>query len=213
MSKSIRANSTDNKPSSHKTRKQRPKRPRNRGLILKFSSTASGTDSTRSTSKIQWTQYFLGVKLGLFPVTVTSHPDLLRAAPARDRARALSLAYVARLTRTNLSGEPARRLRAHRDRQGPDAAPGHRPARPAQLAHPGGHLHRLPTSASCSVARSSPSASSTSTGVGGYLFTGIHNRDGVSVVGTVTVLVLVFLLANLLVDLLYGVLDPRISHD
>jgi len=25
--------------------------------------------------------------------------------------------------------------------------------------------------------------------------------------------VLVFLLANLLVDLLYGVLDPRISHD
>ena len=50
-------------------------------------------------------------------------------------------------------------------------------------------------------------------GVGGYLFTGIHNRDGVSVVGTVTILVLVFLLVNLVVDLLYGVLDPRISHD
>jgi oligopeptide transport system permease protein len=33
------------------------------------------------------------------------------------------------------------------------------------------------------------------------------------VVGTVTILVLVFLLANLLVDMLYGVLDPRISHD
>jgi oligopeptide transport system permease protein len=29
----------------------------------------------------------------------------------------------------------------------------------------------------------------------------------------VTILVLVFLFANLLVDLLYGVLDPRISHD
>jgi oligopeptide transport system permease protein len=29
----------------------------------------------------------------------------------------------------------------------------------------------------------------------------------------VTILVLVFLLANLLVDMLYGVLDPRISHD
>jgi len=38
-------------------------------------------------------------------------------------------------------------------------------------------------------------------------------NDGVAVVGTVTILVLVFLLANLLVDLLYGVLDPRISHD
>jgi oligopeptide transport system permease protein len=49
--------------------------------------------------------------------------------------------------------------------------------------------------------------------VGGYLFQGIHNHDGVAVVGTVTILVLVFLFANLLVDLLYGVLDPRISHD
>jgi oligopeptide transport system permease protein len=50
-------------------------------------------------------------------------------------------------------------------------------------------------------------------GVGGYLFQGIHNHDGVAVVGTVTILVLVFLFANLAVDLLYGVLDPRISHD
>ena len=33
------------------------------------------------------------------------------------------------------------------------------------------------------------------------------------VVGTVTCLVLVYLLVNLLVDLLYGALDPRISHD
>lgn len=50
-------------------------------------------------------------------------------------------------------------------------------------------------------------------GVGGYIFTGIGNRDGIAVVGAVTVLVLVYLLVNLLVDLLYGVLDPRISND
>lgn len=31
-------------------------------------------------------------------------------------------------------------------------------------------------------------------------------------VGAVTVLVLIFLLANLVVDLLYGVLDPRIRY-
>ena len=31
--------------------------------------------------------------------------------------------------------------------------------------------------------------------------------------GAVTVLVLVYLFVNLFVDLLYGVLDPRISHD
>ena len=32
-------------------------------------------------------QYFLGVKLGLFPVTVLARGDLLRAAAARLRAR------------------------------------------------------------------------------------------------------------------------------
>ncbi|HRA43521.1 MAG TPA: ABC transporter permease, partial [Phycicoccus sp.] len=33
------------------------------------------------------------------------------------------------------------------------------------------------------------------------------------VVGAVTVLVFVYLVVNLIVDLLYGYLDPRISHD
>ena len=50
-------------------------------------------------------------------------------------------------------------------------------------------------------------------GIGGYLFRSIRARDGASVVGTVTVLVIVYLFVNLLVDLLYGLLDPRISHD
>ena len=48
---------------------------------------------------------------------------------------------------------------------------------------------------------------------GGFIVTGLRNRDPVNIVGTVTILVLVFLLVNLIVDLLYGVLDPRISHD
>ncbi|MDU7024818.1 MAG: ABC transporter permease, partial [Cutibacterium acnes] len=48
---------------------------------------------------------------------------------------------------------------------------------------------------------------------GNYVYRSINQRDGVSVVGAVTCLVLVYLLANLLVDLLYWVLDPRISHD
>ena len=41
----------------------------------------------------------------------------------------------------------------------------------------------------------------------------LEDRYGVAVVGTVTILVLIFLLANLVVDILYGVLDPRISND
>ena len=43
--------------------------------------------------------------------------------------------------------------------------------------------------------------------------TSIRARDGATVVGVVTVLVLVFLFVNLLVDLLYAVLDPRIRYD
>ena len=50
-------------------------------------------------------------------------------------------------------------------------------------------------------------------GIGGYIYRSIRARDGASVVGAVTVLVIVYLFVNLLVDLLYGVLDPRISHD
>lgn len=50
-------------------------------------------------------------------------------------------------------------------------------------------------------------------GVGGFIFRSINQRDGVSVVGAVTVLVLVYLVVNLIVDLLYGVLDPRISNE
>ncbi|GAA1514308.1 ABC transporter permease [Streptomyces albidochromogenes] len=49
-------------------------------------------------------------------------------------------------------------------------------------------------------------------GVGYQLYQGILRQSSQTVVGFVTVLVLVFLLANLLVDLLYAVLDPRIRY-
>ncbi|MFD8077558.1 ABC transporter permease [Streptomyces sp. NPDC059718] len=49
-------------------------------------------------------------------------------------------------------------------------------------------------------------------GVGYQLYQGILRLDSATVVGFVTILVIVFLLANLLVDLLYAVLDPRIRY-
>ena len=49
-------------------------------------------------------------------------------------------------------------------------------------------------------------------GVGYQLYQGILRQNPPTVVGFVTILVLVFLLANLLVDLLYAVLDPRIRY-
>ena len=49
-------------------------------------------------------------------------------------------------------------------------------------------------------------------GVGYQLYQGIVRQNTQTVVGFVTVLVIVFLVANLLVDLLYAVLDPRIRY-
>ncbi|EGX58859.1 putative peptide ABC transporter permease protein [Streptomyces zinciresistens K42] len=49
-------------------------------------------------------------------------------------------------------------------------------------------------------------------GVGGTIYESIVRREGTTVVGLVTILVIVYLLASLLVDLLYAVLDPRIRY-
>ncbi|MGV9329678.1 ABC transporter permease [Streptosporangium sandarakinum] len=50
-------------------------------------------------------------------------------------------------------------------------------------------------------------------GIGQQLFSSVYLREQSVVVGIVTVLVLVYILANLVVDLLYAVLDPRIRYE
>lgn len=47
-------------------------------------------------------------------------------------------------------------------------------------------------------------------GIGGLMVSAIQNKEGTLVVGIATLLVLVYLLFNLLVDLLYGLIDPRV---
>lgn len=49
-------------------------------------------------------------------------------------------------------------------------------------------------------------------GVGNALYTALFRREGATIVGIVTILVLVYMLASLLIDLLYAVLDPRIRY-
>jgi len=49
-------------------------------------------------------------------------------------------------------------------------------------------------------------------GVGGVLYDAINRGEAPTVVSFVVVLVIIYLLANLLVDLLYAVLDPRIRY-
>lgn len=50
-------------------------------------------------------------------------------------------------------------------------------------------------------------------GVGGRLFQGIRLEDGPLVVTIVSLLILIYLVTNLVVDILYAVLDPRIRHE
>ena len=49
-------------------------------------------------------------------------------------------------------------------------------------------------------------------GVGGTLYQAIVRGEAPTIVSFVTILVIIYLFANLLVDLLYAVLDPRIRY-
>jgi oligopeptide transport system permease protein len=49
-------------------------------------------------------------------------------------------------------------------------------------------------------------------GIGGRLFQGIRLEDGPLVVTIVSLLILIYLATNLIIDLLYAALDPRIRH-
>lgn len=50
-------------------------------------------------------------------------------------------------------------------------------------------------------------------GVGHLLFEAIRSQEGTLVVGVATALILVFLVTNVLVDVISSLLDPRIRHD
>jgi peptide/nickel transport system permease protein/oligopeptide transport system permease protein len=50
-------------------------------------------------------------------------------------------------------------------------------------------------------------------GVGHEIWLALQIKEGPTIVGIVTFLVLIYLFANLVVDLLYGVLDPRIRYE
>jgi peptide/nickel transport system permease protein len=49
-------------------------------------------------------------------------------------------------------------------------------------------------------------------GLSGYLVRAVELRDYPEVTGIVLVISILFVLLNLLVDLLYAVLDPRVRH-
>lgn len=156
-------------------------------------------------------QMVFGVRLGWFPVTSTngSWGELLLPGLVLG---SLSVAYIARLMRGTL----AENLRADYVRTARSKGLG--PGRAIGVHTLRNSLIPVITYIGYDVGALMGGAIVTErifniNGIGGYLFRGIASKDGSIVVGTLTCLVLVYLLVNLIVDVMYGVLDPRISHD
>lgn len=157
-------------------------------------------------------QYFFGVNLGLFPILVSAEPTFYQLMLPAMVIGSTSLAYIARLMRTNISEN----IRSDYVRTA--KAKGLTPKRIVGVHTLRNSLIPVVTFLGYDFGALLGGAIVTERiyniqGVGGYIATGISNRDGVAVVGAVTVLVIVYLFMNLIVDLLYGVLDPRISND
>ena len=70
-----------------------------------------------------------------------------------------------------------------------------------------------PAAAACSPARSSSRRFFAIPGIGRYFVEAALNRDYTLVMGTVVVIAVFIILFNLLVDLLYAALDPRVRYD
>jgi oligopeptide transport system permease protein len=156
-------------------------------------------------------QLIFGVKLGWFPVTATQGTFYQLLMPAFVLA-SISVAYVARLMRANL----VENLRADYTRTA--KAKGLTQARTVGVHTLRNSLIPVVTYIGIDVGALMGGAVVTErifnvNGIGNFLYRSIQQKDGTSVVGTITCLVLIYLLVNLLVDVLYGFLDPRISHD
>ena len=156
-------------------------------------------------------QMVLGIRIPIFPVTATQGTWFQLLLPGLVLG-SFSVAYIARLMRASL----AENLRADYVRT----------ARAKGLANSrvvGVHTLRnslIPVITYIGYDLGNLMGGAVVTerifnvnGIGGFLFRSINAKDGPSVVGTIVCLVLVYLLATLIVDVPYGVLDPRISHD
>jgi oligopeptide transport system permease protein len=158
-----------------------------------------------------FSQLIFGVRLGWFPVTATQGTFYQLIMPAFVLA-SVSLAYIARLMRANLSEN----LRADYVRTA--KAKGLTNRRTVGVHTLRNSLIPVITYIGIDVGALMGGAVVTErifniNGIGNFLYRSINQKDGTSVVGTVVCLVLIYLLVNLLVDILYGFLDPRISHD
>ncbi|MGI8516092.1 MAG: ABC transporter permease [Acidimicrobiia bacterium] len=156
-------------------------------------------------------QLLIGVRWGWLPVSGLGDGFKSYIMPAIVLG-SLSLAYIARLTRTSL----AENMRADYVRTA--TAKGLKRSRVV-----GVHALRnsmIPVITFLGVDLGGLMGGAIITegifnlpGLGNAVFRAVVQQEGTVVVGIVTFLVLIFLLSNLLVDVLYAVLDPRIRYE
>jgi hypothetical protein len=156
-------------------------------------------------------QFFLGIKWGLLPATASTISFKSLTMPAIVLG-ATSLAYVIRLTRQsvseNVSADYVRTARAKGLKEG-TVMTRHilRNSLIPVATFLGGDLGGLMGGAIITEGIFNIN------GVGGTLWQSIVRGEPATVVSITTVLVMVYITANLLVDLLYAVLDPRIRYE
>ena len=157
-------------------------------------------------------QFLLGFKLGVLPVTASASVNMASLTMPAMVLGGVSLAYVIRLTRQSVSENvSADYVRTARAKGLANRAVMSRHILRNSLipvaTFLGGDLGALMGGAIITEGIFNIN------GVGGTLWQAIRLGEAPTVVSITTVLVLVYILANLIVDLLYAVLDPRIRYE
>ena len=157
-------------------------------------------------------QYVLGVQLAILPTTASASVDIKSLTMPAMVLGGVSLAYVIRLTRQsvseNVSADYVRTARA-KGLSGGVVMTRHilRNSLIPVATFIGGDLGALMGGAIITEGIFNIH------GVGGTLWSAIIKGEPQTVVSVTTVLVMVYIIANLIVDLLYAVLDPRIRYE
>ncbi|MGY1772729.1 ABC transporter permease [Blastococcus sp. SYSU D00813] len=156
-------------------------------------------------------QLLFGLKLGWFPIAGTREGWYSYILPGLVLASG-SLAYVARLTRTSI----AENMRADYVRTA--KAKGLPPRRVIVQHTLRNSLIPVVTFIGADIGALLGGAIVTESvfnlpGIGREVFDSINGQEGAVVVGIVTLMVFFFIFFNLVVDVLYAVLDPRIRYD
>ena len=156
-------------------------------------------------------QFVFGIRLGWLPATVGGDPSPYKLLMPAIVLGLVSFAYVLRLTRTQV----AENLTADHVRTA--TAKGLRRPRVVTVHVLRNSLIPVVTFIGADLASLMGGAVVTEgifniPGVGGTIYRAVTIGEAPTVVSMVTVLVIVYMVANLLVDLLYAALDPRIRY-